>query len=101
MQKILAIDDKQDNLISIRALLKNFLPDIVVFTAQSGQEGLEIAKGELPDVILLDIIMPGLDGYEVCTQLKADESTQHIPVIMLTAFKTDSKRGAVRLIPNV
>ncbi len=44
MQKILAIDDKQDNLISIRALLKNFLLDTVVFTAQSGQEGLKIAQ---------------------------------------------------------
>ncbi len=91
MQKIVAIDDKHDNLIAIRALVKNFLPDTVVFSAQSGQRGLDIVKTELPDVILLDLVMPGMDGYEVCTRLKAELSTQHIPIIMLTAIKTDSQ----------
>ncbi len=91
MQKILAIDDKQDNLIVIKALLKNLLPDTVVFTAQSGQEGLEIAQQELPDVILLDLVMPGMHGYEVCAKLKAEATTRYIPVLMLTALKTDSE----------
>jgi two-component sensor histidine kinase/AmiR/NasT family two-component response regulator len=91
MQKILAIDDKQDNLTVIRALVKNLLPDAVVFLAQSGQEGLAVAHRELPDVILLDLIMPEMDGFEVCSKLKADETTRHIPIIILTAVKTDSK----------
>jgi PAS domain S-box-containing protein len=91
MQKILAIDDKQDNLTVIRALVKNLLPDAVVFLAQSGQEGVAVARRESPDVILLDLIMPEMDGFEVCSKLKADETTHHIPIIILTAIKTDSK----------
>ena len=91
MQKVLAIDDKQDNLIVIRALVKNLLPGTLVFMAQSGPEGLAVAQRELPDVILLDLIMPGMDGFEVCSKLKADAATQYIPIIVLTAIRTDSK----------
>jgi len=91
MPKILAIDDKQDNLITISALLRNLIPDSVVLTAGSGKEGIAKAKAELPDTILLDIIMPGMDGFEVCRRLKSDEKTKHIPIIMLTAIKTDSE----------
>lgn len=91
MIKILAIDDKQDNLVSISALLKNSISDCSVITADSGAEGIKKARAELPDTILLDIIMPGMDGYEVCRKLKSDEKTKHIPVIMITAIKTDSE----------
>jgi len=91
MKKILAINDQQDNLTTIKALLKNHLPDCKVLTALSGKEGLEIAEKEQPDTILLDIVMPNLDGFEVCKKLKEDESTKHIPVVMLTAIKTDSE----------
>jgi len=91
MPKILAIDDRLDNLISISALLRNMLPGCEVITVQTGQEGIEKSIKELPDVILLDIQMPKMDGYEVCTKLKADSKTKHIPVIMITAVKTDSK----------
>lgn len=91
MAKILVIDDKEDNLISISALLKNFISDCSVITTDSGAEGIRKAKAELPDTILLDIIMPGMDGYEVCRRLKSDEETKHIPVIMITAIRTDSQ----------
>ncbi len=91
MKKILAIDDNNDNLISVRAILKQMIPDCKVLLAQSGTEGIEIANTEQPDTILLDVIMPGMDGYEVCEKLKSDITTEHIPVIMLTAIKTDSK----------
>ncbi len=87
--KIVVIDDNADNLTSIRALLKAFLPDAAVFTALSGSEGLNVVRQERPDVILLDIVMPGMDGYAVCTRLKTEERTRHIPVIMLTAFDID------------
>ena len=89
MQKILAIDDKMDNLITLSALLKNLLPGCSVLTAQSGMEGIEMAKAELPDTILLDVKMPGMDGFETCSRLMSDESTKRIPVIMITAIKTD------------
>jgi len=91
MPKILAIDDKKDNLITISALLKVLIPDCEVLTAQSGPEGIEKARAESPDTILLDINMPGMDGYEVCKRLKDNESTKHIPVIMISAIKTESK----------
>ncbi|MBW1707957.1 MAG: response regulator, partial [Deltaproteobacteria bacterium] len=90
MSKILAIDDKEDNLIVISELLENRIHDCNVITAQSGAEGLKKAKAESPDTILLDIRMPGMDGYEVCKRLKEDGSTRHIPVIMLTAVKIES-----------
>jgi len=89
MSKILAIDDKMDNLVSLSALLNNLMPDCTVITAQSGMEGIEKAKVELPDSIMLDVKMPDMDGFETCRRLKSDERTKHIPVIMITAIKTD------------
>jgi PAS domain S-box-containing protein len=89
--KILAIDDKKDNLISIKALIKESFPEAVILTAQSGSEGIEMAKELVPDVILLDIVMSGLDGFEVCRRLKADENLSEIPVIFLTALKGDKE----------
>ena len=91
MPKILIIDDKQDNLISIAALMRNLISDCTVITAQSGIEGIEKAKIELPDTILLDIKMPEMDGYETCKRLKSDKNIKNIPVIMLSAIKTDSQ----------
>lgn len=90
MKKILAIDDQLDNLTTLKAVLKSQIPDCMVLTALSGTKGIEIAQKEQPDAILLDIIMPQMDGYEVCSRLKADDLTKHIPIIMLTAIKTDS-----------
>ncbi|MEE8398539.1 MAG: response regulator [Desulfobacterales bacterium] len=91
MVTILAIDDKPDNLIAISALLKTCIPDCTVVTADSGAEGIEKANAELPDTILLDIKMPEMDGFEVCGELKSSEKTQHIPIIMITAVKTDTQ----------
>jgi CheY-like chemotaxis protein len=91
MAKILAIDDKQENLTVLSRLLDKLIHGCTVITAQSGTEGMEKAIAELPDTILLDIIMPGVDGYEVCKRLKSDEKTKHIPVIMLTGIRTDSE----------
>ncbi len=89
MTKLLAIDDKHDNLTVLSALLKNLILGCEILTAESGAEGLEKAKNELPDTILLDIRMPGMDGYETCKRLKKNEVTKHIPVIMLSAIKTE------------
>ena len=91
MPRILAIDDKQDNLITVSALLRNFIPDCTVITSDSGAEGIKKAEAEQPDTILLDIKMPEMDGYETCQRLKTNERTKHIPVIMITAIKTDSQ----------
>jgi PAS domain S-box-containing protein len=90
MTKILAIDDRKDNLTILSAILKNSIPGCTIITALSGIEGLEKAAAELPDTILLDIKMPEMDGYEVCAKLKENKITRHIPVIMITAIKTES-----------
>jgi CheY-like chemotaxis protein len=63
-----------------------------VITAQSGDEGIEKARAALPDTILLDMRMTETDGFEVCRTLKSDKNIKHIPVIMITASKTDPKK---------
>ena len=80
---ILVIDDTPENLSLMQALLKE---DYTIKGANHGERGLQIALMEpRPDLILLDIMMPGIDGYEVCARLKNDPRTEHIPVIFLTA----------------
>jgi PAS domain S-box-containing protein len=87
--KVLAIDDNQDNLIILEALIKEAFPDIVTLTAQNGKMGLELAAIEDPDVILLDIVMPEMDGFEVCERLKVDPKLGDIPVIFITSLEGD------------
>ena len=86
---LLAVDDHQDNLITLRAVVRDAFPDSVLLTALDGRQGIELARSRDPDVILLDIVMPGMDGFEVCRRLKDDEYTRDIPVVFLTALKTD------------
>ncbi|MEI8189415.1 MAG: HD domain-containing phosphohydrolase, partial [candidate division NC10 bacterium] len=87
--KILAIDDNRDNLTVLKAVVLDRLPGTRLLTALDGPKGLELARAEDPDVILLDIVMPGMDGFEVCRRLKAGERLQAIPVVFLTALSTD------------
>jgi len=89
MATILAIDDNGDNLISLMALIRESFGDATVLTAQSGQRGLVLAQTQDPDVILLDIVMPVMDGYDVCRALKTDERTRDTPVVFLTAIRAD------------
>lgn len=95
--KILTIDDNQDNLISLKALLKEAFPKAAVFTALNGHRGLELATAEDPDVILLDIVMPGMDGFEVCRKLKANAELSDIPVVFVTAIKGDKEHRILAL----
>ena len=90
MKKILVIDDNQINLELILKLLNRDFPDYQVFLSQSGREGIEIAKQEKPDTILLDIMMPEMDGFEVCTILKNNELTTHIPILLVSALTEKS-----------
>ncbi|MFY7864885.1 response regulator [Roseateles sp.] len=90
---VLVVDDTPDNLSLMSDLLKD---EYRVKVTNSGEKALKIAGSATPpDLILLDIMMPGLDGYQVCAQLKADAGTRHIPVIFLTAKDEieDEKRG--------
>jgi CheY-like chemotaxis protein len=81
-KKILIADDET----GIRVTLGRTLDkDYVVLEATNGEEAVEIAKGQKPDLILMDLIMPKMDGYAACSQIKADPATKGIPVVILTA----------------
>jgi len=86
---ILIIDDSRDNRTVIEAILREALPDLRVLHAENGFLGLELAARHAPHVIILDLLMPGIDGFEVCERLKKTPETSHIPVIILTALGTD------------
>ncbi len=86
---ILAIDDNDINLTTLEGMVRVSFPDAVFFSADNGPDALVLAQREDPDVILLDIIMPGMDGFEVCRVLKADPRTAKIPVIFVTAITAD------------
>ena len=92
-QVILVVDDAPENIQVLSAILK---PSYKVKAATSGERALKIAHSDKPpDLILLDIMMPEMDGYEVCRQLKADEHTRAIPVIFVTGLSedTDQQKG--------
>ena len=82
--KIMIVDDEPDLLELLKTTLLANGYDVV--TASDGLEGLEQAKNESPDLILLDIKMPRMDGYTMLRELKKSEGTKHIPVIMLTVY---------------
>ena len=80
--KLLVVDDQP---INIQVMYRCFAGDYQVFMATNGEQALSLCKSNPPDLILLDVVMPGVDGFEVCKRLKADESSRHIPVIFVTA----------------
>ncbi len=82
-KKILVVDDEPDVASLLTLLLKS--QGYNVIAAGDGQEALELARDQSPDLILLDIMLPRLDGYKVARMLKFDENFSHIPIIMLTA----------------
>lgn len=82
-KKILIVDDEAHIVELVKVCLEDSDYDLV--DAYDGQEALEKAESERPDLILLDIMLPKLDGFEVCRRLKDSESTREIPVVMLSA----------------
>lgn len=88
-KKILAVDDDPKN---IKLLEAKLIPEgYIVETAMSGQEALDNIKFINPDIILLDVMMPDMDGYQVCKKIRADTSLPYIPIIFLTAIQIDQK----------
>jgi CheY-like chemotaxis protein len=95
-QRILIVDDEIINLFAIVEALGGYGFDLV--TAQNGDEALISARERRPDLILLDILMPGMDGFEACAQLKSDSETRDIPIIFLTGItETEQKLRAFQL----
>ena len=87
---ILVVDDHPINVLLLQKLLQ---PHYRVTTADCGAKALaEASSGTPPDLILLDVMMPDMSGYEVCTRLKADPATMHLPVVMVTALDQPSDK---------
>lgn len=87
-KRILVIDDEKTNRLFLYQTLKN---EYVIYMATDGKEGIDVAKKNLPDAILLDIIMPGIDGYEVINTLKNNPKTKDIPVIFVSGLSSDDE----------
>jgi len=93
--KVLVIDDNPEHLSFIKLVLEKENYDIL--TASNGNEGLSAARSFKPDAILLDIMMPGKDGFATCKELKADDKLKTVPVLIMTAIGdclTDSNYAA-------
>lgn len=90
--KLLVVDDQRINILVLNEL---FREGCEVFMATSGEQALQVCRAQLPDLVLLDVQMDGIDGYEVCRRLKADADTSNIPVIFITAQggEADEVRG--------
>lgn len=87
-QTILVIDDEKDILKLLQYSLEK--EGYQVLLSKTGEEGLDLARNKRPDLIILDLMLPGIDGLEVCKLLKARAATSHIPVLMLTAKSTET-----------
>jgi DNA-binding response OmpR family regulator len=94
MAKILVVDDEEHIVMILKDSLE--FSGFQVITALDGQEALLAVEKETPDLVVLDIGMPKLDGWEVCRRLKSNEKTKDVPVIILTAYAqtSDQKKGA-------
>ena len=90
---VLVVDDNQQNLELLQAYLEDM--DCITVPAKDGPTALDTVKNEPPDLILLDVMMPKMSGFEVCRRLKNDPATANIPVIMVTALNElgDIERG--------
>lgn len=92
-KKLLIVDDEKDMVFAVKLQLEANGFDVI--TAHDGQAALELARKEKPDLLILDLMLPKIDGYKVCRMLKFDEKYKHIPIIMFTARiqKSDEKLG--------
>jgi PAS domain S-box/diguanylate cyclase (GGDEF) domain len=95
--KILVIDDNRDNVIVLKALIQDAFPEVRVLAAFGGKAGFDMAASEDPDIIFMDIIMPEMDGFDVCRQLKARPDLADIPVVFVTASRGDKEHRILAL----
>ncbi len=97
MTLVLAIDDRQDNLFVLQEVLTTYLDDTTVLVTTDPQAGLAIARERPVDLVLVDLQMPAMDGLEVVAHLRAEEETQYIPVVLITAHRTEAELRAKAL----
>lgn len=90
IQKILVVDDSPSQIMLLSAILMEQGHQVV--TARDGEEAVIKAKSELPDLIIMDVVMPGMNGFQATRAITNDQTTWHIPVILLTSKDMDSDR---------
>lgn len=90
MARILIVDDSPSQLMSIRRIVEKLGHDAL--TAEDGAAGVEAAKRELPDLILMDVVMPNLNGFQATRSITREPTTRHIPVILVTTKDQDTDR---------
>ncbi|WP_449448083.1 twitching motility response regulator PilH [Thermomonas brevis] len=90
MARILIVDDSPSQLMSIRRIVEKLGHDAL--TAEDGAAGVEAAKRELPDLILMDVVMPNLNGFQATRSITREATTKHIPVILVTTKDQDTDR---------
>lgn len=88
--RVLVVDDIPTNRILLKSKLAAAYYDVLL--AENGKQALELARTETPDIILLDVLLPDMDGYTICTLLKSDPETAHIPVILVTSLNSPQER---------
>ena len=90
MTKILIVDDSPTEIHKLKTILARHGHDVLV--ADSGESGVSLARQELPDVVLMDIVMPGMNGFQATRQLTKGKETSHIPVIIVTSKDQETDR---------
>ena len=90
MARILIVDDSPTQTLSLSKILKKHGHEIL--TAKDGEEGVEVAKAELPDLVLMDVVMPKINGFQATRQITKNPSTSHIPVIIVTTKDQETDR---------
>jgi twitching motility two-component system response regulator PilH len=88
VKKVLVVDDSATDRANLQDVLEN--QNVKVLTAANGQDAIDIAQSERPDIIFLDILMSGMDGYAVCRTLRGDEKTKDIPIIFVSSKKNQA-----------
>lgn len=90
MAKILIVDDSPSQLYNMQQLIEGMGHETI--TAEDGKEGVERARAELPDLVLMDVVMPNLNGFQATRSLSRDERTSHIPVVLVTTKNQETDR---------
>ncbi len=90
MARILIVDDSPSQLLGIQRIVEKLGHESL--TAEDGAEGVEVAKRELPDMVLMDVVMPNLNGFQATRTLSREATTKHIPVILVTTKDQDTDR---------
>ena len=91
-KKVLIVDDENSMVSVLQRHVSN--AGYAVDTATNGQDALEKIKNEIPDLVLLDLVMPGINGFETCRRIRSDEKTKKLPVLIITALRSESDSAA-------